>query len=294
MAGIRKTLAKIADGQELDLPSGLTKQQDQIVVMVAEEMGLQHEQCVDPDEATHLTVGNLRSFAAQVRKDARALLPGASLSYDRISSMQEVLLKKIIHAEFDFFTVASSDPFQEEAAEMSLYPSHAQRHSRRNCRVSRPHGNVERKSAAVVEEVEEEEEEDEHNFCINSKTAQLKLTRLFEIYSSGTRGGVRVFLRKPDLQRFMEDARKMHQWKHRLHQKHRRIHASTNNHLSQFEEMAEELFDQTLELQEDLGTRISHGITYDFFQVFVGRSANILGWCLPGFLRAMLEVGGYV
>mmetsp|Transcript_22815 Transcript_22815/g.52169 ORF Transcript_22815/g.52169 Transcript_22815/m.52169 type:complete len:1243 (-) Transcript_22815:283-4011(-) len=281
--GLRKLLGKVAPGQELALPGSLSKEQARAATEVAESMGLMVGQCTDGDESrSHLVVGHLADFVDHVRKELGVLRQGAGQTFDELSILREQLLKKVVQEDFTGYEVSCLDPQQSQT-----WTNLRGRALRVQRLVEKPQP-IQRAPTTTI--AFDEEEDCEFTFCINSSTAQAKIQRLFEMYASGTRGGVKVFLRTPDLKRFMEDAHRMHQWKHRMHQKYRRIHASTNEHLQQFEEEAHDLFEQTLELQEDMGTRILHGITYDYFQVFVGKSANILGWCMPGFLKAMLEL----
>jgi len=73
------------------------------------------------------------------------------------------------------------------------------------------------------------------------------LERLFEAYATGNLGKQRVFLRWPDLQNFAEDMKGIMPSEHRL--------------FCRFCPTMECCFDDTLQLQQDLGTRTHKGLT---------------------------------
>lgn len=56
-----------------------------------------------------------------------------------------------------------------------------------------------------------------------------------------------------------------------------------------FSQQIDKLFEETLQLQVDIHSRYSHGLTQYFFKVFVTKVACCFGWIIGGFLLAFLE-----
>merc|ERR1711933_671403 len=84
--------------------------------------------------------------------------------------------------------------------------------------------------------------------------------------------GSHAFLRKNDLNHFIQDASPK-----------RGLDANT------IQSLVENLFDETLELQIDMGSRFHHGIVYDYFQVFLTKVAGLLNMTVMCFLKSLLE-----
>jgi len=98
-------------------------------------------------------------------------------------------------------------------------------------------------------------------------------TKLFTMFASGQQGRVQVLMKKPDIFKFASDAALLRK---------RSLNEATLEHL-------EKLYDETLELQIDMGSRCTRGITVDFFQVYLNKCAEILGWSLGNLLMSLAD-----
>lgn len=102
--------------------------------------------------------------------------------------------------------------------------------------------------------------------------------RVFRLYATGYSKGRYVFIRNPDLARFMEDSRSMLPGYRRKFRRLKRIFES--------------LFDDTIQLQCDMpgqGLRITAGLTLEWFQVFVQKVVRRVGIEVMSFFAALLE-----
>jgi len=105
-------------------------------------------------------------------------------------------------------------------------------------------------------------------------TANL-MSKLFYKYATGSYNGERIFLRFPDLRKFAEDAKSMAPESHRM--------------FCQFEGVLESTFEDTIQLQSDMGTKTTKGLTLRWFQVFVQKSLTRLGLQIVSLLMALLS-----
>jgi len=100
-----------------------------------------------------------------------------------------------------------------------------------------------------------------------------QVTQLFSFQATGHQGRSKIFLKKPDIFLFATNAAKL---------RNRKLDPSVL-------ETIEMIYDDTLELQVDIGSRITKGITCEYFQVFLSKSAQVLGWSLSGLLMTLLR-----
>jgi len=118
-------------------------------------------------------------------------------------------------------------------------------------------------------------------------TVEQQVAVVFNEYAGGHRGDNSVFLRKGDLRRFFDDAKQCGA--------RRRAATRRTTNLARTKLAAaaiaglEREFDNIVELQVDLGCRVSHGITRDYFQVFLSKAACELGWSLVSLLLLLLD-----
>jgi len=118
------------------------------------------------------------------------------------------------------------------------------------------------------------DDQDEKREQIQDANLLERVGMIFHRYATGKQGRTLMFLRKPDLTHFIEDA---------LHMKG--IRALTEDaHFS-----IEAVFEEILELQVDMGSSYYHGITPEYFQVFLSEVVNILGWSLSALVGQLLE-----
>ncbi|CAE7444463.1 VCX1 [Symbiodinium natans] len=135
-----------------------------------------------------------------------------------------------------------------------------------------------------AEETSDSEVDDEISSIEEEKPAsdlQSLVKQVFRLYATGYSKGQYVFIRNPDLARFMEDAKEAlpgHRKKFR-----------------RFKRIFESIFDDTIQLQCDMpgqGMRITAGLTLDWFQVFVQKAVRRVGTEVMGFFMALLEAQG--
>jgi len=124
-----------------------------------------------------------------------------------------------------------------------------------------------RKPAAgkVAERMESSDEEEE----VVSKEETLK--DVFSRYSSGKYD----LLRRSDVSTFVKDACA--------------ARAIQGNDQSPFIAAVEDVFDDTLELQVDMGSHFHQGLVLEFFNVFMVKAASSFGASLTGFLRSLKQ-----
>eukprot|EP00435_Cladocopium_sp_Y103_P031068 s2079_g7.t2 len=101
------------------------------------------------------------------------------------------------------------------------------------------------------------------------------ISQAFDVYATGNHSGQRVFLRFVDLKGFAGDLRN-------AMPKKRRPQAH------EFSAVLEICFDDTAQLQSNLGVRVGSGLTMQFFQVFIQKAMNRLGLQIASVLFEVL------
>lgn len=101
------------------------------------------------------------------------------------------------------------------------------------------------------------------------------ISQAFDAYATGNHSGQRVFLRFVDLKGFAGDLRNAMPKKRRP-QPH------------EFAAVLEICFDDTSQLQSNLGVRVGSGLTLQFFQVFIQKAMNRLGLQIASVLFEVL------
>jgi hypothetical protein len=101
------------------------------------------------------------------------------------------------------------------------------------------------------------------------------VSKIFMAYATGKFNGETIFLRFPDLNEFAEDAKDAMPAKHRL--------------FMQFRADLESVFDDTMQLQVDMGTRTTKGLTLQWFQVFIQKAMKKVGAGCVGLLFALIS-----
>lgn len=132
---------------------------------------------------------------------------------------------------------------------------------------------------ALVEDPEHEQaanSQDDENEKEESESSLI--SRLFHTYATGRYRGELVFLRYPDLREFAEDVRDTMPRAHKVFLRFEGVLAST--------------FDDTLQLQYDMGVRTTAGLTLKWFQVFVQKALGRLGLRVVALLFALLDSRG--
>lgn len=102
------------------------------------------------------------------------------------------------------------------------------------------------------------------------------ISQAFDFYASGQHGSERTFLRFVDLKEFSGDLRDAMPKKRRLA-------------FHEFQAILEMCFDDTAQLQTNLGIRVGSGLTLQFFQVFIQKAMNRLGLQIASVLFTVLN-----
>ena len=111
---------------------------------------------------------------------------------------------------------------------------------------------------------------------ISRETSQASLINMvFEAYASGQYRGQRTFLRFSDLKEFAEDMKEL------MPDVHKTFHHFTG--------LLEFYYDDTQQLQSDMGDHGAKGLTLRYFQVFVQKVLRRLGPQIVGVLFALID-----
>lgn len=261
-AGIHDLFSKLQPGEILDLPPALNEAQQEVARLAAVDLGY-HVDTFGFGLAQHLSVGNLDDFKSKVRADCEALSEGATHIYG-----------------------PGSTPDSSGSAET---PDDRELHPLERCVVrdvgdglslkvleSAGEGGAKLMSVlkpAQVSSLDDSAKDQEKDESIED-TMRQHLREVFDRYATGRDS----LLRKPDLVRFIEDSC--------------RARFGNKNDYDGYLAQVEETYEEVLELQVDLGSRFHHGITLDYFQVFMSKAAHAFGASLLGLLRSLLDFWG--
>jgi len=125
------------------------------------------------------------------------------------------------------------------------------------------------------EEATEEEDEELDSLIEEERSHGSLLSKVFDAYATGQQGGQRVFLRFSNLKEFAEDMKGVVPRSHSVFHK--------------FVGILEFFFDDTLQLQADMGVRARSGLTLKWFQVFIQKAMNRLGLQIVSVLHALID-----
>jgi hypothetical protein len=259
--GIKNMLLALEPGEVIDFPEEqLSKARQEIVRKVALEIGYQIHNFPGNGNDAYLSVGNLSQFEEHVRQ--------------RIDNMP--------HLDFEVFS--SGSPCGKLVKAATLPPLarmvlHTVAAARPGCVSS----DVRDGGAGFAVKVLYVAPDFDSPCADGGKTAASfeddvervtqQVTKLFASHASGHQGRVKIFLKKPDIFDFAKAAAKLR-----------------NRKLEPIQlEKIENIYDDTLELQVDIGSRVTKGITCEYFQVFLTKSAQVLGWSLGGLLMTLLR-----
>merc|ERR1712217_124633 len=139
---------------------------------------------------------------------------------------------------------------------LSTENNHAQRRRRKS----------RRENKGASEDVDSDGEEDSEGPTV---------ARLFQTRATGTVGGQKVFFRFPDLDAFVEDLQAVMPGQYQRFKRTRKA--------------LEQVYEETIQLQIDFGTRTQKGLTLHGFQVFIQKAARKAGLSVTGLLVALLD-----
>lgn len=114
--------------------------------------------------------------------------------------------------------------------------------------------------------------------CMVSDHLTMSCAIVFKKFATGKGAKDTVFLR-PDLQALIESAVTLQQGAGTGTRRY-----TTADLTSEFSK----IFDETRDIQVELGCRVGHGLTLDYFQHFLGKVAHTCGWTLASFAPLLL------
>lgn len=276
-SGVRKALLRLAPGETVDFPPILSKEQAEAVKSVAKELTYLFDSFTGP-QGIYVSVGHLAGFKARVREELDGLRPPDSVRYGpgpveatarggdcAMLSLHgpglPALVRSVLRQVVD---ETPADLEASESVEGARWTVIA--FLRRAPLEADDAGDVEIQSLPVVAPTG----------TLSDEAIKEKCTRIFGIYATGN-SLKNTILRKTDLGKFMRDVEELN---HRT-KRTRKMEVTF--------ESVETIFDDTLELQVDMGSRFTHGLTLEFFQVFLSKASQLYGWTLVNLLVSLLN-----
>lgn len=247
--------------------ASLSEQERQVVHETAMHLGLTAH--TEGGRTTrHVTVANLKDFIAGLRARMAALLePEDSELFENLAPMQIVAVENLA-AELGLH--CARRPGGSVLVSMSEVPGMEER---------RPSATSEDSQSRSKEKVVKEKDEDlgdAEGVILTRETSQASLINMiFEAYASGNYRGQRTFLRFSDLKEFAEDMKEL------MPDVHKTFHHFTG--------LLEFYYDDTQQLQSDMGDHGAKGLTLRYFQVFVQKVLRRLGPQIVGVLFALID-----
>lgn len=272
-SGVRRALLQLAPGETVDFPPVLSPAQAEAVKSVAKELTYLFDTFTSP-QGGYVSVGHLAGFKARVSEELVGLRPGGSVRYGPgpVEATERggdcamlsfhgpglpALVRNIVRQ------VADEAPAGLEVTESSEGGAAVIAVAMRAPPEADDAGDAETPSLPVSGTLTEGD--------VKEKTA-----RIFGVYATGISLKTTV-LRKTDLGKFMKDVEELN---HRT-KRTRKMEVTFDD--------VETIFDDTLELQVDMGSRLTHGLTLEFFQVFLSKASQLYGWTLLNLLVSLLS-----
>jgi hypothetical protein len=268
---VRSELAALNEGEHKHFEPTLTEQLRRIVHSVAAELGLDSLSSGE-GSSRKVSVAKLQDFREEVSRMLRRLAPGQRREFPSEFTM---LQRKVV---------------RETAGEMALnYECHEDDEkcviavTRSDGTSGTPKANPRPKYSIDMlkddkddmADVKDKGDEGAVSYHRGEGLTEASvINKLFHAYATGRYKGEAIFLRFPDLREFAEDAKEAMPKKHQL--------------FSRFRGDLENVFDDTLQLQIDMGTRTRKGLTLDWFQVFIQKAMRKIGIGCVGMLYAIL------
>jgi len=274
-AQVHNQLARLAGGEVIDFGTTVSEQERQVVHETAAALGLTTE---TQGRARLLKVANLREFlaAAQVKMQAlkdpkERLTLGPPLTPMQLSALEDMASEAGLH-----FARRTSDGVMLVVSKSEIPPPG-------DVDVADAAADASSVTAAPTRPPDAHKVHEKRHAaddCIDpappERDSQVSLiTEVFEVYSTGHHRGQRTFLRFSDLREFAEDLREV------LPEVRKNFHKFTGE--------LENIYDDTQQLQCDMGDHSSKGLTLRFFQVFVQKVIRRLGPSIVGALGALVD-----
>eukprot|EP00930_Biecheleria_cincta_P020597 TRINITY_DN1545_c0_g1_i1.p1 TRINITY_DN1545_c0_g1~~TRINITY_DN1545_c0_g1_i1.p1 ORF type:complete len:1237 (+),score=327.94 TRINITY_DN1545_c0_g1_i1:47-3757(+) len=300
-ARLREELGQLGEGEERELPTDFSEAHRQVAQAVASELGLAVRTLGSTRGTLRLAVANLRDFLAAARARMQALWEpeeiadfGPGLTMAQKTALEALAKELGLHARLsasgDVLSVSLSDATllarDAAAAATAADAAAAAAAADAASAAARCEEGADGHDECNDDKEEEGEEDAEQDDSSSDAEEELPSVRapdsqesmihqVFEAYASGNHRGQRVFLRYSDLREFAEDVKGV------MPQAHQAFHRFTG--------ILEFYFDETLQLQADLGERGGQGLTLRWFQVFVQKAIRRLGLQIVGVLFALLD-----
>jgi len=267
--GVRKELQQLTPGAHKEL-SSLSAQQRMIVQGIAEEMGLSSEESEESGTVRSMTIENNIDFREKVRLSLTALKPGETKAFeDDLSNLQTKTVRNITNelglrcfdvslAQLDTNDVRTD---VRKGMPVGIYVENPADESEADC--------------SDAEDAITQEEDSSDLFKGNAESEASIIQRLFFAYASGSQNGERIFLRFPDLRKLARELKD--------------VAPEALKMFESFSESLESVFNETLQLQMDMGTRTSKGLTLKWFMVFVQQAIHRIGYFIISLLMMLLK-----
>jgi len=249
---VRAILSKLVDGQEHTFDQSLGEAEKKLILCMASEMGL-----VGGTMKNGLvTIGRKDAFSAKVREQLSKLKAGhVKVFEESLTSIERLAVHTI-------------------AEELGLHHGSHGEDPHRFVQVANLEGLSPRSAEALRKPQFDKGDDDDDTCSITPESSHIaKINKVFKAYATGSQNGIQIFLRFPDLKSFVEDLGDV---------------VAQRNFKKMFKAL-ESVFDDTLQLQIDMGIRTSRGLTLEFFKVFIEKAAGKVGWGLVALLLALLD-----
>jgi len=270
---VHAELNALRPGQVKDYPATLSTEEVAVVRDIAKTVGLvSHSLDTESSAGSAISVGHLNDFAGEVRAEVAALREGQAQSYgpDRVHHPLMEHMVRLVAGELGL-GVSST---QNDRDEVSLIVERGA--VRSSCSSPTATGSPiatssRSRPASGRKVVGGAKRPSSVNPTDDEETIIELRERVFYTVATGVQGRNK-FLRKIDLNNFLRSTC--------TKQKH---------DLDIVLDAVAHIYDDTLELQCDMGARIYHGITLDYFQVFLTKVSKALGMSLMALLMALLD-----
>jgi len=285
---IRQNLSSLEIGEEIRMPVGMKSEEQQVMIYrLIKELGLEvREEGVKKQREA--IIGNMVNYLSDAKDRMMKAEDGEVLNF--ILPPQEPQIQAFFNLAKEFAfecteQVNTDDGVEAHMLRMALEKiSVAQRRRRSSVVKSQSElqeQEVDRKPRGQeVEEVEIESNESSEGLETSSQATSLSyeempepiqrstgeglIGRVFQQYSSGRwLGGSALFFRYSDLKALAEDLKY--------------ITPNVDTKLFRFTGMFEYIFEDTLQLQIDMGVPIRHGLTLEWFHIFLQKVILRLG-----------------
>merc|ERR1712136_30059 len=276
-ARIRAELMVLENGASKSYESLTTTERD-IVILLAEDLELV-AQVVPGETATVVEVFNMPEFVSSVQIVLDDLADGQEHSFQCLSDRE----RRVVHclAANNGLVDHSYDDGDEHCLSVGRYDALTKEV---RCQLAALGSDVKEYDSSFtplmrkVVHVAAEELGLQHA-TVSAEAARhvqvdARVTRVFEAYATGQQGSTRIFMRYPDVREFLEDTQ---------------TSVVRRRQLKQLRHQLDNIYEDTLQLQIDMGCRTNKGLTRYYFKVFLESASKKLGWSLIHLLCTLLD-----